>query len=235
MHDVLTPSGEPTVITHATRHARSPLPRTEFLRFPSLDETSIGLMPIIDGCEWIPRLARLGVHYLRLRLAMTDEQAVRREIAVAIGLARRHGCLLFVEGHWNVACELGAFGVHADIGAISAPELRYIASRSMRLGLTASGSDEVERSRHVRPSYLELTENMSAEDFRLPMPTIASGHHTPNMVCQLIEAGFAGVAVDDDIFGSSAPEIRVTTWVSRITNLAKQGRGSGADSIQVGA
>src|SRR5690606_15540696 len=80
--------------------------------FPDCNAPRLGLYPIVDRAAWLRRLLPQGVTTIQLRVKDLQGAALRAEIRAAIALARDHGARLFVNDHWQIAMEEGAYGVH---------------------------------------------------------------------------------------------------------------------------
>ena len=98
--------------------------------FPPCADAPLGLYPIVDRAEWLARLLPTGISTAQLRVKDLEGNALKREITAAIELCRRYDCRLFINDYWQLAVELGAYGVHlgqedlddAEIGRASCRE-----------------------------------------------------------------------------------------------------------------
>ncbi|SDJ55712.1 thiamine phosphate synthase [Microbulbifer yueqingensis] len=123
--------------------------------FPDTDTNELGLYPVVDSVEWLERLAAEGVKTLQLRIkdAGTDLRT-RVERAVAIG--RQYKLRLFINDHWRLAIECGAYGVHLGQEDLRSADLKAIKSAGLKLGISTHGFYELLRAWRYRPSYLAI-------------------------------------------------------------------------------
>lgn len=122
--------------------------------FPSCDTNRLGLYACVDSAAWIERLLGHGVRTLQLRNKTLTGGALTREIRRAHELCTRAGARLFVNDHWRIAAEIGAYGVHLgqeDLDGADVPALR---AAGVRLGISTHAWYELARAHGVRPSYL---------------------------------------------------------------------------------
>ncbi|WP_045857012.1 thiamine phosphate synthase [Teredinibacter purpureus] len=118
---------------------------------------SLGFYPVVDSVTLLEQLMRLGVRTLQLRLKdIANLQQLRTEIHFAIQLAKHYNAQLFINDHWQIACELGAYGVHLGQGDICTAALPEIARANLRLGISTHGFFELSIARGYRPSYVAL-------------------------------------------------------------------------------
>lgn len=125
------------------------------LTFPRLEQ-SPGLYAIVDSAEWVERLARSGVDSLQLRNKTLRGDALRDEIARSIAVAADAGVPLYINDYWQLAIELGAFGVHLGQEDLETADLEAIAAAGLRFGVSTHCYEEVARAHALRPSYIAL-------------------------------------------------------------------------------
>jgi hydroxymethylpyrimidine kinase/phosphomethylpyrimidine kinase/thiamine-phosphate diphosphorylase len=73
---------------------------------------ALGLYPVVDSAEWVEKLLAEGVKTIQLRLKNLPEPELRAQIQHAVALQQLHQAQLFINDHWRLALEYGAFGVH---------------------------------------------------------------------------------------------------------------------------
>lgn len=134
----------------------------------------IGIYPIASNLQQLEQLAMAGVSTLQLRLkqpASTHE--LRLQLQAAIALGQRLQLQLFINDHWQLALELGAYGVHLGQADVARADLHLIAGSGLRLGVSTHGELELYQALQLRPSYVAL-----GHVFDTPtkhMPSIAQG------------------------------------------------------------
>ncbi|WP_081070835.1 thiamine phosphate synthase [Burkholderia territorii] len=117
----------------------------------------LGLYPVVPDAEWVERVLECGARTVQLRVKGATPDALRREIARAVAAGRRyHDARVFINDHWQIAMEEGAYGVHLGQEDLETADLAAIARAGLRLGLSSHGYYEMLRALHERPSYLAL-------------------------------------------------------------------------------
>jgi len=120
---------------------------------------ALGLYAVLPSAEWVGRMARAGVPTLQLRFKSPDPAAVRTEVQRAVEAVRGTESLLFINDHWRVALEAGAYGVHLgqeDLDTLHPQDLETLRSAGVRLGLSTHGYAEMCRADAVGPSYIAM-------------------------------------------------------------------------------
>lgn len=123
--------------------------------FPSCP-THLGLYPVVPDADWVERLIAVGVRTVQLRFKSDDTAAIRAQIARAVAAARAapYEVRLFINDHWQLAIEAGAYGVHLGQEDLQTADCAAIATAGLRLGLSTHGYYEIVRALHFRPSYI---------------------------------------------------------------------------------
>ena len=120
---------------------------------------ALGLYVVAPDAAWIARLARAGVPTLQLRFKSGDVAAIGTEVRAAVDAVEGTASRLFINDHWRIAIEAGAYGVHLgqeDLDTLSPDDLERIRHAGLRLGLSTHGYAEMLRADAVGPSYLAL-------------------------------------------------------------------------------
>ncbi|MGI4859774.1 MAG: thiamine phosphate synthase [Janthinobacterium lividum] len=117
---------------------------------------ALGLYPVVPDAEWVERLIALGVRTIQLRVKTADPDVRREQIVRAVSAARRapDEVRLFINDHWRLAIDAGAYGVHLGQEDMATADLDAIAAAGLRLGLSTHGYYEILRAWHFRPSYI---------------------------------------------------------------------------------
>ncbi|WP_081051649.1 thiamine phosphate synthase [Burkholderia diffusa] len=117
----------------------------------------LGLYPVVPDAGWVERVLECGARTVQLRVKGATPDALRREIARAVAAGRRYpDARVFINDHWQIAIEEGAYGVHLGQEDLETADLAAIARAGLRLGLSSHGYYEMLRALHERPSYLAL-------------------------------------------------------------------------------
>lgn len=197
----------------------------------------LGLYAVLPDATWVGRMARAGVPTLQLRFKSDDVQAIRHEVRAAVEAVRGTQARLFINDHWQVAVEAGAYGVHLgqeDLQTLTQSDLAHMRSAGLRLGLSSHGYAEMLRAAAVYPSYIALGAvfattlkrmatppqgvarlGMYAQLLR-PLPTVAIGGINLDNVRQVLGCGVGSVAVVRALIAAQQPEVAVSAFLREL-------------------
>ncbi|MHA7151742.1 thiamine phosphate synthase, partial [Burkholderia pseudomallei] len=117
----------------------------------------LGLYPVLPSAEWVERVLDCGVRTVQLRVKDASPDALRAEIERAVAAGRRHpDARVFINDHWRLALDAGAYGVHLGQEDLETADLGAIARAGARLGLSSHGYYEMLVALQFKPSYLAL-------------------------------------------------------------------------------
>ncbi|QIB67590.1 thiamine phosphate synthase [Kineobactrum salinum] len=122
--------------------------------FPPCGPGPLGLYPVVDSSAWLATLLPLGINTIQLRLKDKPAAVLDEEIQRAVALARRWGARLFINDHWPLALQHGAYGVHLGQQDLGSADLDAIRRGGLRLGISTHCHYEVARAHYYRPSYM---------------------------------------------------------------------------------
>lgn len=200
--------------------------QTQPLRFAPLSDADLGLYAVVDSAAWVQRVLASGIKTVQLRIKSPDLVEIRREVQLAIQHAKAAKAQLFINDHWQLAIEQGAYGVHLGQEDLHVADLQAIAQAGLRLGLSTHCYWEVCRAWAMQPSYIACgpmyatqskdmpwqpqgTQNVAYWSALLPMPLVAIGGITIERAAQARQAGAAGVAVISAITAAASPEAAI--------------------------
>ena len=128
------------------------------LPFTSLT-APIGFYPVVPTAAWVSRLLGWGVRTIQLRAKAADHSgdALQREVRAAVEAGRTvPGAQVFINDHWQLALDAGAFGVHLGQEDLDTADLNALRRAGLRLGLSTHTPAELARAKAVQPSYLAI-------------------------------------------------------------------------------
>jgi thiamine-phosphate pyrophosphorylase len=187
--------------------------------------------PIVPSAAWVARLVPLGVRALQLRIKDLPEDAVQREIAEALSVAKAGGCRLIVNDYWQAAIDLGATELHLGQEDLAGADVAAIRRAGIALGISTHSEEELETALAADPYYVALgpiyetklkvmkwapqgLDRIGAWRKRIgTRPLVAIGGITPERAGPVIAAGADSVAVITDFMTSPHPEARVRLWL----------------------
>lgn len=136
------------------RYGRSP--SREKYEFSRCETNQLGIYPVVDSLDWVRNLIDLGVQTIQLRIKDRDEQEIFQEITEAVQISSSAGVRLFVNDYWDIAIEVGAYGVHLGQEDLRTANLSKIASTGLRLGISTHSFWEVAAAMEIDPSYIAI-------------------------------------------------------------------------------
>ena len=204
----------------------APPPRTN--AFPNCPE-HLGLYAVLPDAMWVGRMARAGVPTVQLRFKSVDEAAIRREVHAAVKAVQGTGALLFINDHWQIAIDEGAYGVHLGQEDMDDAPIDQLRNAGLRLGLSTHGYAEMLRADAVSPSYLALGAVFPTTLKRMQTapqgtgrlyayaklmkhnPLVAIGGIDVERIPVVMQSGVGSIAVVRAITGESNPETAANT------------------------
>lgn len=132
--------------------------------FAPLADRQLGLYAIVDSAQAVERVLKAGVRTVQLRIKQDAEASLRgerlsheelsNEIRGSVQAARAANAQFFVNDHWQLAIEHGAYGVHLGQEDVADADLAAIRRAGLRLGLSTHCYWEVCRAHALAPSYI---------------------------------------------------------------------------------
>jgi hydroxymethylpyrimidine kinase/phosphomethylpyrimidine kinase/thiamine-phosphate diphosphorylase len=194
--------------------------------FPPLANSALGLYAIVETAAWVRRVLDAGVRTVQLRIKDPQHPGLRAEIRDSIAAARAVSAQLFINDHWRIAIEEGAYGVHLGQEDLATVDLAAIASAGLRLGVSTHAYWEVCRAWALKPSYIACgpihptqakampwvpqgNGNLGYWCALLPTPVVAIGGMNAERTTQAAQCGAAGVAVISAITAAASPETAI--------------------------
>jgi len=194
--------------------------------FAPLADPDLGLYAIVDSADWVRRVLAAGVRTVQLRIKDPAHPHLRQEIRESVAAARAHDAQFFINDHWQLAVEEGAYGVHLGQEDLATADLDAIAGAGLRLGLSTHSYWEVCRAASVRPSYIACgpihptaakampwipqgSGNLAYWCGLLPLPVVAIAGMDVERAAEACTCGAAGVAVISGITSAADPEAAI--------------------------
>ena len=190
--------------------------------FAALAERELGLYAIVDSAQWVERVLAAGVRAVQLRIKDGARSDLSREIRASVAAARIHGAQLFINDHWMLAIEHGAYGVHLGQDDLPSADLAAIRASGLRLGVSTHALWEVCRAAALQPSYIACgpihatqlkampwtpqgEDNLAYWCSLLDAPVVAIGGMDAGRAREAMRCGAAGVAVVGAISRAPSP------------------------------
>lgn len=203
--------------------------------FAPLTNPDMGLYPVVDSVAWLKRLLPLGIKTIQLRIkAVADPAQLVAEITAAIALGEQYQAQLFINDHWQLALQLGAYGVHLGQEDLATADLHALQQAGIRLGISTHGYAELLRAKALQPSYIALghifptkTKQMPSKPQGLarlthyvqlaaPFPTVAIGGINAARLSAVAATGVNSIAVVTAITEAAEPEQATRELMARL-------------------
>ncbi|KOO57743.1 hypothetical protein WH43_13005 [Rheinheimera sp. KL1] len=198
-------------------------------------KAALGLYVIVPSVTELQRALAAGVKTLQLRIKSTDQQ-LRQQIQQAIQLCQHPDIQLFINDHWQLALELGAYGVHLGQEDINSANLAALQQAGLRLGVSSHGFYKLLRAQQLQPSYLAIgaifatqTKEMGGKLqglqklARYPtlfptIPLVAIGGINESNAKAVLATGIRHLAVVQAFANATAPKL----WVQQMQQLISE-------------
>jgi hydroxymethylpyrimidine kinase / phosphomethylpyrimidine kinase / thiamine-phosphate diphosphorylase len=211
------------------------------LPFAPLASPALGLYAIVDSAAWVRRVLDAGVRTVQLRIKDPQNPALRAEVRESVVAATAAGAQLFINDHWQVAIEEGAYGLHLGQEDLATADLSAIARAGLRLGVSTHAYWEVCRAWALKPSYIACgpihptrakampwtaqgNANLAYWCALLPVPVVAIAGMDATRAGQAMRCGAAGVAVIGAITAAASPEAAIGELSHAIHDAARTPR-----------
>ena len=200
--------------------------------FAPLTDAALGLYAVVDDAAWVRRVVAAGVRTVQLRIKDPAAPDLHAQVAASVAAARAAGAQLFINDHWRLALQAGAYGVHLgqeDLAALGRDRLRQLARAGLRLGVSTHAHWEVCRAWALQPSYVACgpihptaskdmpwtpqgNGNLAYWSALLaPLPTVGIAGMNAPRTREALAAGAASAAVITAITGAPDPQAAIAT------------------------
>jgi hydroxymethylpyrimidine kinase/phosphomethylpyrimidine kinase/thiamine-phosphate diphosphorylase len=169
------------------------LPSNTALHFAAIHKP-LQVYPVTQSLQVLEQLLAGGARIAQLRIKQELTQAqLASEIQHAVALGEKYQAQVFINDHWQLAIELGAFGVHLGQEDMLEADLEQIAQAGLALGFSSHGYFELLIAQQLNPSYLAI-----GHIFPTPtktMPSQAQGLNKLQHYCALLMGKMPLVAI----------------------------------------
>src|SRR5690606_16630845 len=199
----------------------------------------LGLYGLVDNLAHLQQLLELGIDSLQWRVKQPGP-GYQADTARAIELCRAAGVPLYLNDDWQLALELGAYGVHLGQEDVLTADLPALQRAGIRLGVSTHSDWEIARARGVQPSYIAFGPVFPplSKQLRYPPlgivqlsrwvscfqnhPLTCIGGITHQNVAQVLATGIGSVAVVTDLRADEGLPQRLATF-RRVLPAIRQG------------
>ena len=110
--------------------------------------------PVWDTALTLNALADAGLSGEHPAIDRGARWLLEREVRRAVDAGRAHNARVFINDHWLLALQAGAYGVHLGQEDWCNADLEALAQSGIRVGLSTHGVYEMLVAWHFRPSYI---------------------------------------------------------------------------------
>jgi hydroxymethylpyrimidine kinase / phosphomethylpyrimidine kinase / thiamine-phosphate diphosphorylase len=121
-----------------------------------LPAEKIGFYAIVATLAELKRLAALGVNTIQLRVKGMACEKLRDMLSEACAYAKAAKVNLYINDYWQLALELGAYGVHLGQEDLHGADLPAILAGKLRLGVSTHNEFELLKANQLAPSYIAM-------------------------------------------------------------------------------
>jgi thiamine-phosphate pyrophosphorylase len=118
-----------------------------------------GFYPVLPDAAWVQRLLDWGARTIQLRIKAAGHSPaeIEQQVRAAVAAGRAvPGAQVFINDHWQLALQAGAYGVHLGQEDLDSADLAALRHAGLRLGLSSHTPAEMARAKAARPSYLAI-------------------------------------------------------------------------------
>lgn len=191
--------------------------------FAALADRRLGLYAVVDSADWVERVLEAGVRTVQLRIKEGAREHLSREVLRSVQAARAAQAQLFINDHWQLAIEHGAYGVHLGQEDLQTADRDALRHAGLRVGLSSHSYWEVCRAHAFAPSYIACGPIHATKTKDMPWrpqgpgnlaywchvlraPVVAIAGMDDQRSHEAVRCGAAGVAVLRGILQATDPE-----------------------------
>ena len=197
----------------------------------------LGLYPVVDSVEWIELMLAMGVRTIQLRIKDKQDPELFNKIKRAVFLGKTYKARVFIDDHYDLAIEAGAYGVHLGMEDLREANLDKIAKSGLHLGVSTHGMYEALKALQLNPSYIALGHIFPTQSKVMPSkpqgiekltqevnllndvaPTVAIGGIKLNNLDGVLASNVGSVALITGITKAEDPIATLQEWLTLCKN-----------------
>ncbi len=197
---------------------------------------------VLDSSDWVLRCLKAGVKTLQLRIKKWNSEAeLRSEIQKAVAYGKEYQAQVFIDDHWQLAIEEGAYGVHLGQEDLEIADLKAIKKAGLRLGVSTHGFFEIARVFYLKPSYIAFGHIFPTQSKKMPslpqgvrrlqnyvsvvagkIPSVAIGGIKLDKASEILKTGVNSIAVITAVTKAPDPEKAIQEWLLKFRDRRKE-------------
>lgn len=184
-------------------------------------------MALMGGCRWV-----------QVRHKGADSEELKSDIAQALAPCRNCGAIIIVDDHVELACEMGADGVHLGKNDMPVDVARRIMGPCRIIGATANNFEDIRLAYEKGADYIglgpfrftstktNLSPVLGLEGYRrivaqcrqagIGLPIVAIGGIVEADIPEIMSTGVDGVAISSTILNADDPIETTRTIINTI-------------------
>lgn len=140
--------------------------------FPTAQKYVNGVYPIVDSVELLHHMFDVGAKIIQLRVKKNIQENIEQSIKKACQLSFKYpDSKLFINDHWKLAIDNGAFGIHLGQEDLLEADMTEINNSRLHLGLSSHSYWEVSRAIRYKPSYMACGPIFPTKAKKMPWAT----------------------------------------------------------------
>ena len=232
LNSILFPAKVPELIDLTNKNILS-LPIDKFKKnildnyvtysFPTAEKYVDGVYPIVNSLELLHQMFDVGAKIIQLRVKKNQFEKIDQLVQRCCKLAIKYpDSKLFINDHWQLAIDNGAFGVHLGQEDLFNAEMKSIKNSGLHLGLSSHSYWEVSRAVRYKPSYIACgpifptmakmmpwitqgVQNLRYWARVLDVPTVAIGGISLSNLRTIKKSNCTGVSIIGEIVNNKDP------------------------------
>jgi hydroxymethylpyrimidine kinase / phosphomethylpyrimidine kinase / thiamine-phosphate diphosphorylase len=205
--------------------------------FAPLVEPRLGLYAIVDSADRVERVLAAGARTVQLRIKDDAHPQLSQQVLRSVRAARETNAQLFVNDHWQLALEHGAYGVHLGQQDLETADVDALRAAGLRLGISTHSYWEVCRAHALQPSYVACGPIHATTTKQMPWvaqgagnlaywcsvlrePVVAIAGMDRERSHEAVRCGAAGVAVLRGIVQAADPQAALQALQAAINEAA---------------
>lgn len=141
---------------------------------------AMSIYPLVSCAEDLLPLLAAGCRTLQLRVKSVDLAYVQSQVQQAVNICQNYpDSQLFINDHWQMAMEAGAFGIHLgqeDWQALSIDDQTRLRESGLRLGLSTHNLAEMALAHAAAPSYIAIGPLFGTTSKQIDHPAVGLDH-----------------------------------------------------------
>ena len=192
------------------------------MKFPTCDDTPLGIYPVVDRAYKLKPLYEVGITTAQLRTKdKFTGKALENEVIEAIQISESYNARFFLNDFWELGIKHGAYGIHLGQEDIQKADVQAILDAGLRLGISTHTPKEIDIALGFEPSYLAIGpiyEPISKKLTYDPVGIDDLQHWAKNVGYPIVAIG--GITIENII---AVAQTRAASGIAMISDVLENG------------